>query len=195
MYAHRVCAYRLLVNLVSNKHPDEWDKQRQEIQTAYEDQLNKAGQYDKAANKKMAALVSSFYTVAASKLAKERPDITPVKLMNEAMMRVSGGMGSGQGFNHGTGENNSVDKSEGKRIASESEVNDYDAGREISLESRLEQWRTANGLHDRRGSRTVQGEFSQAAEAEGNNGDRARPFTLGGKSKETIRRQSDELIL
>lgn len=90
---------------------DEWDKQRQEIQTAYEDQLNKVGQYDKAANKKMATLVSSFYTVAASKLAKERPDITPVKLMNESMMRVSGGMGNGQGFNHdGAGKTNSIDK-------------------------------------------------------------------------------------
>lgn len=87
---------------------DEWDKQRQEIQTAYEDQLNKAGQYDKAANKKMAALVSAFYSTTASKLAKHDKTMTPIRLFNEAMMRVTG-VKSGEGFNQNTGDNNSVD--------------------------------------------------------------------------------------
>lgn len=117
---------------------DEWTRQRKEIQTAYEDQLNKAGKYDKAANKKMAFLVSSFYTVAASKIAKERPDITPVKLMNEGMMRVTG-VKSGEGFNQNTGDNNSVD-GEGNRSRVESEAAQDGTGNDTVNARKMEEF-------------------------------------------------------
>ena len=80
---------------------DDWSRQVDEIRTKYEEQLNKVGQYDKAANKKMAALVSAFYSTTASKLAKHDKTMTPIRLFNEAMMRTQGGLAGGLVFRQG----------------------------------------------------------------------------------------------
>ena len=91
-----------------------------------------------------------------------------------------------------TENKNSVDIQRESGVVSNGEVNNYAASREISLESRLEQWRTANGLHDRRGTSAVEGELGEAAETEGNYGRGENP--LAYSSKETIERESRELI-
>ena len=83
------------------ENQDEWTRQSDEIRTKYEEQLNKVGQYDKAANKKMAALVSAFYSTTASKLAKHDKTMTPIRLFNEAMMRTQGGLAGGLVFRQG----------------------------------------------------------------------------------------------
>ena len=76
-------------------------------------------------------------------------------------------------------------------VALEPEVPNYADGKKI-LESRLEQWRASNGLHDRRGTRAVQRELSQADETEQNDG--TGTHSLGNSSAEQIQRESSDLI-